>query len=478
MSALEAEVDRSAREGVERELLAWMSEAKPSADAERFERLALALFRFQFTACAPYARLCASLDRTPDRVEQVSDIPAVPTGAFKEFDLRCFPEDQTTQVFRTSGTSVDRRGALHLDSVVLYEASLLANLRHSFLPGLVGTRPEMRFLSPGPAEAPDSSLTHMFEALRLAEGHPSSDYDLREGRLDLHAFEAAVERARRADRPLIVAGTSFAFVHFLDDPQAAGETRWHLPAGSRVMETGGFKGRSRTVPREVLRSEIAARLKSPATRNELKIYPSIITALARGDWSRIVLCDSKAHPEFSRQSIAHIAQALNVEPFDAIYDLLLDEIDDLHGLMIIAHSYREQDLRRAFEHPACMIGSDATALAPDGPLAASTFHGAYTWAAWFFRHFVRDTQTLSAEEAVRRLTSLPAGRLNLKDRGLIQPNAWADLAIFDPLTFGERGTTFEPNQTAGGMVHVLVNGVVTVENGELTGKHGGRVLRR
>ena len=259
MSAPEAEVDRSAREGVERELLAWMSEAKPSADAERFERLALALFRFQFTACAPYARLCASLDRTPDRVEQVSDIPAVPTGAFKEFDLRCFPEDQTTQVFRTSGTSVDRRGALHLDSVVLYEASLLASLRHSFLPGLVGTRPEMRFLSPRPAEAPDSSLTHMFEALRLAEGHPSSDYDLREGRLDLHAFEAAVERAGRADRPLIVAGTSFAFVHFLDDPQAAGETRWHLPAGSRVMETGGFKGRSRTVPREVLRSEIATR---------------------------------------------------------------------------------------------------------------------------------------------------------------------------------------------------------------------------
>lgn len=259
MSATEAEVDRSARDGVERELLAWMSEAKPSADAERFERLALALFRFQFSACAPYARLCASLDRTPDRVEQVSDIPAVPTGAFKEFDLRCFPEDETTQVFRTSGTSIDRRGALHLDSVVLYEASLLASLRHSFLPGLVGTRPEMRFLAPGPAEAPDSSLTHMFEALRLAEGHPSSDYDLREGRLDLHAFEAAVERARRADRPLIVAGTSFAFVHFLDDPQAAGETRWHLPAGSRVMETGGFKGRSRTVPREVLRSDIAAR---------------------------------------------------------------------------------------------------------------------------------------------------------------------------------------------------------------------------
>ena len=117
----------------------------------------------------------------------------------------------------------------------------------------------MRFLAPGPAEAPDSSLTHMFEILRRAEGHPSSGFDLREGRLDLVALEAAVERARRADRPLVMAGTSFAFVHFLDDPQAGGEGRWQLPAGSRVMETGGFKGRSRTVPREVLRSDIAAR---------------------------------------------------------------------------------------------------------------------------------------------------------------------------------------------------------------------------
>ena len=225
------------------------------------------------------------------------------------------------------------------------------------------------------------------------------------------------------------------------------------------------------------RAEVAARLKSPATRAELKNYPSIITALARGDWERIVLCDSKAHPERSRQSISAIAAARDVEPFDVVFDLLLDEIDDLHSLMIIALSYREEDLRRAFEHPACMIGSDATALAPDGPLAASTFHGAYTWAAWFFRHFVRDTHRLTPEEAVRRLTCLPAGRLGLKNRGLIRRGNCADLAIFDPQTFGECGTTFEPNQTASGMVHVLVNGVVALKNGEFTGARSGEVLR-
>ena len=109
---------------------------------------------------------------------------------------------------------------------------------------------------------------------------------------------------------------------------------------------------------------------------------------------------------------------MGVDPFDAIYDLLLAEMDTpdktgmqshLHSLMVIAFTYREEDIRIAFEHPCCMIGSDATALAMDGPLSATSFHGAYTWGAWFYRHFVRDRKTFSPPEAIRRLTSLPAG---------------------------------------------------------------------
>ena len=252
-----ANPDRAARDEIGRELLEWMAESSPPLDLARFERLALSLFRFQFEACPPYARLCQSLDRTPDAVERVEDIPPVPTGAFKEFPLRCFPEAETVKIFRTSGTSVDRRGELHLDSLALYEASLLASLRRSFLNDLRDAAPEMRFLAPSPVEAPDSSLTHMFETLRRAEGGPESGYDLHEGRLDLASLEAAAERARLEDRPLVVAGTSFAFVHLLDDPRAEDRDRWRLPPGSRVMETGGFKGRSRTVPRDVLRHQIA-----------------------------------------------------------------------------------------------------------------------------------------------------------------------------------------------------------------------------
>ncbi len=226
------------------------------------------------------------------------------------------------------------------------------------------------------------------------------------------------------------------------------------------------------------KAAIARRLGDPSVRKELKGYRSLMTSLARGDWSKIVLFNSKAQPELAGKSVAEISAARGLDPFDAIYDILLAEIDDLHGLMIIAFAYREEDIRVAFQHPLCMIGSDATALAPDGPLRGSVFHGAYTWAAWFYRHFVRDTATLTPQEAIRRLTSLPAARLGLGDRGMIRKGAWADLAIFDPAAFGERGTTFEPNQVATGMVHVLVNGTVTLRDGNLTGDRGGQVLRR
>lgn len=225
-------------------------------------------------------------------------------------------------------------------------------------------------------------------------------------------------------------------------------------------------------------SEIAARLRDATTRRELNKYHSIITALARGDWRRIVIFDSKLQPEIARKSIFEIAAARHQEPFDAIYDILLAHVEDIHALMIIAFAYNEGDLRCAFEYSLCMVGSDATALAPDGLLAGTSFHGAFTWAAWFYRHFVRETKMLTAPEAIRRITSLPASRLGLRERGVIQKGAWADLALFDPDTFAERGTTFEPNQIAQGMKHVLVNGQLAVRDGKLVEPRSGQVLRK
>src|SRR5207253_9165591 len=122
-----------------------------------------------------------------------------------------------------------------------------------------------------------------------------------------------------------------------------------------------------------------------------------------------------------------------------------------------------------FRHPLCMPGSDATTLAPEGPLAGSTFHGAYTWAAWFYRFTVRQERLLSPAEAVRRLTSMPAERLGLSDRGVLRPGAAADVVVFDSDALTERGTTYEPNQLATGVRHVVVNGANTPRAAALPG---------
>ena len=200
--------------------------------------------------------------------------------------------------------------------------------------------------------------------------------------------------------------------------------------------------------------------------------------LAQGDWQRILLSQYGPRPELAGQSLADIGRDMGLEPPDLICELLLAAQDRVHEPMILAFCYQEDEARRVFAHPRCMVGSDATALCPDGPLQGAVFHGAYTWAGWFFRHFVRDTGLLSPEAAIHRLTGLPAGRLGLEDRGTIRPGAWADLAVFDGQIFRERGTIAAPNLTAEGMVHVLVNGVPTLEDGVWTGARGGQVLRQ
>ena len=221
---------------------------------------------------------------------------------------------------------------------------------------------------------------------------------------------------------------------------------------------------------------VARRLDDPAARARMKSFRSLITAL--GDWSRVVLLDNPALPEFSRRNFADIAAELGKDPLDCAYDILLREVDQLYRPMVILHSYTEDLLKLTYEHPFCMVGSDATTMAPDGPLADMTFHGAYTWAAWFYRRLVRETGVFSEAEAIRKITSQPAERLGLADRGVIRPGARADVAVFDPVRFGERGTTFSPNQLAEGMVHVIVNGAITLRDGALTGLRAGTVMRR
>ena len=173
-----------------------------------------------------------------------------------------------------------------------------------------------------------------------------------------------------------------------------------------------------------------------------------------------------------------IAEERGQEGLDCIYDLLLGAIEQMESLMVLIDCHTAGQQRTAFAHPLAMPASDATTMAPDGPLAGKTFHGAYTWASYFYNFSVNQEGFLTPGEAVHRLSGLPAERLGLRDRGQLRPGAFADIAVFDPAVFRQKATRFEPNVLAEGMEHVLVNGKPVMRSGSLSGTRPGRVLRR
>ncbi len=254
------------RDEIDAALLAWMGDPHWHADEARFEATALALFAHQFEHCGPYRRFCEGRGCTPAQLRDWRAIPPVPTGAFKELDLRCFPPERTLHTFRTSGTSLLRRGALHLDTLKLYEASLLPSFRRFVLPDLSDADAAARLLvlAPSPAEARDSSLSHMFGVLIRELGAQGSRFFVEAGTLLVDALLSDLEAASDGP-PLALCGTAFSFAHLLDELERRGE-RLHLPASTRIMETGGFKGRARSLPRPELYLQLEDRLGVPVER--------------------------------------------------------------------------------------------------------------------------------------------------------------------------------------------------------------------
>jgi hypothetical protein len=249
------------RAELERAILAWIAEGVDApADESRFDSLAVALFRLQFEQGAAYRRLCAAFGADTGVVGGWRDIPVVPTGAFKEARLAVFPPEATIRVFRTSGSTTEARGALHLDTLALYDASLLATFRAYLCPDVERIR--FVVLAPPADEADDSSLSYMFERAMRELGTPGSRFWIGAEGLDLEALSSELARL---GEPILLAGTAFAFVHLLDFLEIRG-AKLALPAGTRVMETGGFKGRSRELTREELHGAIASRLGVPRSR--------------------------------------------------------------------------------------------------------------------------------------------------------------------------------------------------------------------
>jgi len=231
------------RQNLYHEILSVIQSGKNLSD-DQFNDLALRLFRYQLSANSVYrGYFDAGRYSRPDHWKQ---IPALPATAFKRAEVRCFPPEAATTYFQTSGTTESESGRHFFETLEIYEAALLPPFKRFLLPDK--ERMRMEILTPPPGEMPHSSLIHMMETVKQHYGTPESRYHMSTGGLDLQSLSSSLNDAVQRQQPVLILGTAFAFVYALEE-MARHHYKFNLPFGSRIMETGGFKGRVHDVPR-------------------------------------------------------------------------------------------------------------------------------------------------------------------------------------------------------------------------------------
>jgi N-acyl-D-amino-acid deacylase len=229
--------------------------------------------------------------------------------------------------------------------------------------------------------------------------------------------------------------------------------------------------------------KMLARLRDPATRERLK---KEISSEAT-DWENIylgsggpsgVLIGSVVNRELEGlqgKRIAQIAKEQQKDPLDAVFDLILAD----HGQTgAIYFMMNEDDLRAAMRAPFVSFCTDSGARANDGPLAGAKSHPR-GWGSYprILGKYVREDKLMSLEQAINKMTGMPAKRVGLVDRGLLREGSYADIVVFDPKTVIDRATFENPNQHPEGIKYVFVNGQLSVDDGKRTTALAGRALR-
>lgn len=222
--------------------------AQADATEVQFNQLALTLFAHQFRHNLPFQRFCQQRGKTSRNVRHWHDIPAVPINAFKDLTLSCEPAPDCERVFMTSGTTrAEVKGRHYHPTLAVYDLSMTRNFRLQVMQGV--ERLPMGILFPDEEIMPNSSLAHYLALAKRDFGSPDSRYFLTASGLQTEALCAFLTQAEQSRQPVALLGASYSFVHLMDALQAL-DRRFQLPPGSRLLDTGGFKGQSRELPAE------------------------------------------------------------------------------------------------------------------------------------------------------------------------------------------------------------------------------------
>jgi dihydroorotase/N-acyl-D-amino-acid deacylase len=252
-------------------------------------------------------------------------------------------------------------------------------------------------------------------------------------------------------------------------------------AADQYPWTASSNGLDASLPawvREGGREKLLARLRDPATRERVRSdFLKEDPDWADGGAARILVTsvlDPKLKP-LEGQTIEEIASAQGKDPLDALIDLV---IADRANTGRVSFTMDERDVRAALRHPLVSLGTDSGAHAEDGILSQEKSHPrGWGSTARILGHYVREERLLTLEEAVRKMTSLPASRTRLFDRGILRPGMAADVVAFDPARVRERSSYRDPTHYSEGFPYVAVNGRLVVDGGHITDARPGRPLR-
>ena len=225
--------------------------------------------------------------------------------------------------------------------------------------------------------------------------------------------------------------------------------------------------------------DILKRLANPKDRERIKANPQPMWLIVKAEkWDDIVLLNAKVNKDIVGADFAEIGRMRNCHPYDAVLDILLEEGEHLLSCMWASKGFRNDDIDLCLHQPECAVISDTVAIANDGVLKdqLGSLSG-YGWAARFIQHYVRDRGVLTLAQALAKITSIPAARLGLKKRGQLKPGYHADICVFDQANIASNATARNPRQYASGIAHVLVNGQLSMRDGQRTRVNGGQVLR-
>ncbi len=175
---------------------------------------------------------------------------------------------------------------------------------------------------------------------------------------------------------------------------------------------------------------------------------------------------------------AEIGRMRNCHPYDAVLDILLEEGSDLMSCMWASKSFQDSDIDLCLSQSECAVISDTVATANEGILKdhLGSLTG-YGWAARFLQYYVRDRGILSLTEGLAKLTSVPAARLGLKNRGILKVGYQADICIFDQVNIASNATAQNPRRYASGICYVAVNGQLSMRDGNRVSVNAGQVIR-